>query len=229
MGQYYEVYNQTKNEKIEHNFEAVGGMKLTEHSYVNNNLAVFLRKKLATDWNGDKIYHIGDYAAPDDGTRTASKIWDTADNILNNAKSVKCPVTGNDEVLEYPYVINHDKKEYIDIRDADVCDYWIDKEGKAWLFYFDPLLLLTACGNGQGGGDYWGSDEELVGSWAGDNLSASATKPEGYDLITPHFNEGWDADFKDLKNAKELITNGIEGAGYQEWRKMVSEKIKVDL
>ena len=224
MGQYYEVYNRTKNEKIIHDFDVIGGMKLTEHSYVGNNLAVFLRKKLATDWKGDRIYHIGDYASPEDGTQTASKMWDGADNILNNAVSIKCPMAYEDEILEYPIVINHDTKEYIDIRDADVTDYWIDKDGKVWLFYYDPLLLLTACGNGLGGGDYRGSNEELIGSWAGDRLEASSSKPEGYEPFVPHFYDRHMSDFKDLKNAKRFMTYGIEGQGYQSFL----EKIKAD-
>ena len=218
MGQYYELYNRDTNQKIKHNFDVIGGMKLTEHSYVNNNLAVFLRKKLANEWSGNRIYHIGDYASPVDGTTTESKMWDEAYNILENAKSVKCPIAYDDEILDYPYVINLDEKQYVDIRDIDVCDYWIDESGDVWLFYFDPLLMLTACGNGQGGGDYWGPDEELIGSWAGDRLSASDTKPEGYELLIPHFyEEEISSNTKDVKKAKKIHTYGIEGAGYQKW------------
>ena len=31
--------------------------------------------------------------------------------------------------------------------------------------------MLTALGNGQGGGDYRGKEEEKIGAWAGDWIS----------------------------------------------------------
>lgn len=227
MGQYYSLYNRSKNERVEHDFNTIGGMKLTEHSYVVNNLAVFLRKKLANEWSGDRIYHIGDYASPNDGTSTASKMWADGYEILSNATSIKCPASSEDEQLEYPYIINHDKKKYVDIRDVDVCNYWVGKNGDVWLYFFDPLLLLTACGNGQGDGDYFGFDGELIGSWAGDRISASDTKPEGYEVLVPHFHEGVGLDPQVLKNHGKIINHGIEGDGYQKW--ISALKMKVDL
>lgn len=46
------------------------------------------------------------------------------------------------------------------------CPEW---DGETWFIH--PLPLLTAVGNGQGGGDYSGTDMELIGSWAGDHVS----------------------------------------------------------
>jgi len=37
------------------------------------------------------------------------------------------------------------------------------------------MSLLTAEGNGQGGGDYWGKDEKKVGMWARDVISTDTT------------------------------------------------------
>ena len=57
---------------------------------------------------------------------------------------------------------------------------------------FHPLPLLTANGNGRGGGDYLGSDMDLVGSWAGDRIAVA--NDEGmiktdYLRLEPQFKE----------------------------------------
>ena len=70
-----------------------------------------------------------------------------------------------------------------------------DEEGSI----IHPLPLLTCLGNGKGGGDYRGSDQEWVGSWA---LHALAAIPESAGLPDPdgewtdisdkvHFKEEW--------------------------------------
>jgi hypothetical protein len=43
-----------------------------------------------------------------------------------------------------------------------------------------PLPLLTAEGNGNGGGDYYGENKNMVGIWARDIISISDTVPEGF-------------------------------------------------
>ena len=48
------------------------------------------------------------------------------------------------------------------------------KEGY-WVY--SPISLLTAIGNGRGGGDYYGNNR-MVGEWAGDKVYLSETKPE---------------------------------------------------
>ena len=47
------------------------------------------------------------------------------------------------------------------------------KEGD-WIY--TPISLLTAIGNGRGGGDYR-RDNSLVGYWAGDEVYLSESKP----------------------------------------------------
>lgn len=44
-----------------------------------------------------------------------------------------------------------------------------------------PLPLLTAIGNGQGGGDYYGINQSVVGKWFWDELSISTSAPEEYE------------------------------------------------
>lgn len=65
----------------------------------------------------------------------------------------------------HPLLINWDKRLYVDKRLIEA-----DSDG----FRFHPLPLLTAEGNGRGGGDFDGLDpNHLVGSWARDHLSVS--------------------------------------------------------
>lgn len=241
MGQYFEVYNKTRNERIEHNFNLIGGMKLCEHSYLPNPLSVFLRDLLANEWKGDEIYHLGDYASPDDGTQTAFKLWDSSNKILDKADIIKVEdYEDPSKVVSNPYVINETKKQYLDIRDAAITS-WYKTEDGAILMFYDPLLLLTACGNGLGGGDYFSDvNRRLIGSWAGDKLSASDKEPEGYEKVRPVFmddygeNLGKDPEIgKYQKMADEMIKEnvgmmienyGIEGLGYQKLIKELNSR-----
>ena len=52
-----------------------------------------------------------------------------------------------------------------------------------------PLPLLIAHGNGQGGGDYYGSDMDKVGIWAFDHVYTSDEVPEGYEELVVDFKE----------------------------------------
>jgi hypothetical protein len=49
--------------------------------------------------------------------------------------------------------------------------------------------LLTAEGNGRGGGDFEGIGEKFVGTWARDIISVEKELPKGYKQIRPNFIE----------------------------------------
>lgn len=73
------------------------------------------------------------------------------------------------------YLVNLDKGEYIDLGEADL-------ESR---FSVHPLVALTAIGNGRGGGDYYGSNMDMVGAWALDLLEVTDVEPEGFDQLDP--------------------------------------------
>ena len=50
-----------------------------------------------------------------------------------------------------------------------------DEMGDGWVPH--PLPLLTAMGNGQGGGDYRGVNMDKIGCWAGDLLHVTMLPP----------------------------------------------------
>ena len=54
-----------------------------------------------------------------------------------------------------------------------------------------PLPLLTAIGNGLGGGDYRGVNEEHIGMWAGDLIGVSSIAPENFEKNEVYFKEEW--------------------------------------
>lgn len=49
--------------------------------------------------------------------------------------------------------------------------------------------VRTQQGNGLGGGDYWGTNEELIGTWALDTISIE-DEPIGKEIATEYFVEG---------------------------------------
>jgi hypothetical protein len=67
-------------------------------------------------------------------------------------------------------LVNHTKKLYIRYDEMPSNNGWI----------VNPLPLLTACGNGRGGGDYFDEypDFDKVGIWAGDVLSIEFAVPK---------------------------------------------------
>jgi hypothetical protein len=61
----------------------------------------------------------------------------------------------------------------------------VEKEDRS----IHPLPILTAEGNGRGGGDYYGTDANLAGIWARDILSIEKEIPDGYMEFECHFHE----------------------------------------
>ena len=81
------------------------------------------------------------------------------------------------------YVVNH----------TEHCGFSLDNlpsDDDGYVIY--PISLLTAIGNGRGGGDYWktNKDYDLVGSWAFDEISIEDEIPSGYVTVSqPQFIE----------------------------------------
>lgn len=83
------------------------------------------------------------------------------------------------------FLLNHSKALYIDI--ASYIKRSTDAEG--WCL--SPLPLLTACGNGRGGGDFYKehSGFEYVGAWAFDWVEYADHVPDGYTELPVRFAE----------------------------------------
>jgi hypothetical protein len=96
------------------------------------------------------------------------------------------------------YIINDELKEYVDYKHLPLgwcC--WDRKTKKAVPNCIDPLTILLAVGNGQGGGDYGNTlnNYNLVGKWVTTvkDIRVSDKKPgKDYKEFKPDFSENYD-------------------------------------
>lgn len=162
--------------------------KLTEFSWFGNPFCDALANELL---NPKIVIWCGDYAENSDLEKipycqykhiTVDKIWDSA-NYETIAKK--------EFDWSNKYILNLSKSEFINVN-----KYWnnsvitIDEE--PWVL--NPIAILTAVGNGRGGGDYFGSDMDHVGRWAGDVIVISEKYPP--ELLGTTFSE-LDVTFKE--------------------------------
>jgi hypothetical protein len=167
MGQYYIAIilgekDLSKQEIIRmymNSWDYNNGAKLVEHSYINNEYVSTFEHQLTPNgmFYKSRVVWAGDYA--DEEKDTDKNLYRTIDGqeekrFLGKIKDTK----------EFQYILNHSKKQYVDKKDK----------------YIHPLSLLTAEGNERGGGDYYGKDKDLVGTWARDIISVEKERPEEY-------------------------------------------------
>lgn len=130
--------------------------KLMEHSWWLNPTANAVAKMIFE--RSGHIFWCGDYSEDS----IAKMAWDNEDE-----RGLENP---EDFTLDNKYILNYSKKVYLDCnkyKKASDVDGWV----------IHPLPLLTALGNGLGGGDYIGINQDIVGSWAGDELEIIKEKP----------------------------------------------------
>jgi len=137
------------------------GAKLTEHSYLKNNFIQQFEFQLTKDGMFYKSRPVwaGDYA--DNEPNSESNLYHIAQNFPNKNLYTNLVIQ-----KEYPYIVNHTKKQYVN---------------KKKFTTYHPLPLLLAEGNGRGGGDYHGSNEDKIGIWARDVISVDEEIPEGFE------------------------------------------------
>lgn len=141
--------------------------KLTEHSWVGNKWVEGLTSLLfdnphAVWWMGDSVKHHPVKDMP---------VW--------RKERLKAPLFS--VPLNGFYIVNHTVREYLDF--DEYYKQSVDSLGHC----FHPLPLLTAVGNGDGGGDYTGVSEGMVGIWAGHFLEVTKMVPSDYKEICPLF------------------------------------------
>jgi len=165
MGQYYQAFNMTKKKKVS-SHDLGNGAKLMEHSYIGNSFIGAVMAMLKKEWKGDRIAWVGDYheAGEVGDVPTWEEAEDSYELVKLSAKTVK-----------KGFLNNHTKKLSIDLSKCSLYEGGVDS---GW--ELSPLSILTACGNGRGGGDYRG-DFAFVGIWAGNEFSCT-TKPE-FDIV----------------------------------------------
>jgi len=167
MGQYYHALILAEKSEADkefiraaiHAFSFNSGMKLIEHSYIDSQFMCaveFLLSPLGMFYKS-RVVWAGDYADPDPGSKENLHCLSEGKQYTPSHSIDFCMM-----MQQYKFIVNHTKKLFI------------NKAGR----HFHPLSLLTAEGNGRGGGDYSGSCEDLIGSWARDVISVEMTEPE---------------------------------------------------
>ena len=159
-------------------------VKLMGHCWWENEFMLSITSKL---WrNKMQIAWVGDYASSccDEGADddiSPKTLCEMSYNIFDESRIEAGYMTLKDKLL-----VNHTKKIYIDGNEYFSQNRQPDHE---WVC-IHPLPLLTAVGNGQGGGDYSGTDIEHVGSWRWNMVEVidnSEKLPSDYKKVEYHF------------------------------------------
>ena len=159
--------------------------KLLEHSWWENSFVNSFSERLYN--KPGRVIWCGDYAdEPDDfdfPNCSASyvpcyrEVWGDKVQTLSS--------TSTDFKLDDKFLINHDTKEFVDLNEYKRAS--TDKYG--WTIH--PLPLLTAVGNGRGGGDFHEGNigYENVGIWAWHLLTISDTPEKDFTKLNLVFVE----------------------------------------
>jgi len=185
MGQYYKVAfkREGDNAATVNDRKYKGGdyvfAKLMEHGYLENNLCkavaiILQRGKTRLAW-------VGDYSEDDElrSITTEDLNYDMVWGEHEYGHVLPAPRFS----YKGKYLVNYTKGVYISF-DKWVASY---KGDNNWPIC--PFAVLTAIGNGRGGGDYEGTEMDLVGAWAWDEIAITKKIPEGFKLLDFHFEE----------------------------------------
>lgn len=174
MGQYYNILTMKNNrykvyDRSYYNTQRQKEYmmaKLTEHSWIGNSTMESFSNIIFR--NPQKIAWVGDYADDTKKYEITNK-----ELTLKKIKALrKIAHKSNKEITmeyrplntKYMLLVNWTKNQYIDMYE------YIEKNSKdGWCLH--PLSLLTALGNGKGGGDYYGINKDMIGTWAFDKIS----------------------------------------------------------
>lgn len=195
MGQYYSPLIKRENEYTAYDLNS--GLKLTEHSWLYNSDVNAIAEMLYK--NPAQLAWVGDYA---DETEEEKAVHQHAWG--EDASLQKLP-EGDGHFMEGKFLVNHDKKEYIDIEhytEKSMYDDWCPH----------PLSLMTAMGNGRGGGDYRSPvNADMIGSWAMDTISVEDEAPVGFKELDVWFSEEpdkiteWEKEQSDKKYIENIV------------------------
>lgn len=183
MGQYFRIITRNASGTTVYNRAIKGegeyvAAKLMEHSWWENSTCKALAASIVD--NPTKVCWCGDYAEDEEckalGFSYGEVCGDDADDREID------PAPADFSLDNYKYLVNHDKNQFVDLAKYRTAS--TDGDGDCVF----PVSILTALGNGRGGGDYHG-DDPLVGSWAFDTVEITndAAKIDGFEEIEPVF------------------------------------------
>lgn len=204
MGQYYQCLTKKGGDFTHYSLQVKGwkhhgeakdyeptynGVKLLEHSWWGNDFMKAITSKLYK--NAMQVAWVGDYANDYNWEHPENKPDPKALCWLAWGGMTDAPILDEEDIdagnmtLDGKYLVNHTKCIYINGDEYKKLNE--DKDG--WCIH--PLSLLTACGNGLGGGDYHDNNPDYwrVGEWCFDEISVEDEAPENYTKEIYNFKE----------------------------------------
>ena len=194
MGQYYRmvVENAQTHEEKFFSTRVNGkhcGEKLMEHSYNGNNVTSVITNAIFK--TPSKVYWIGDYSTDiiedlDVSEEEKEKISIYYDHLwAKDSQKYDTEISEEELItLDGLYIVNHTQECYIDF------DKYKKKAIDDYGYVIYPISLLCAVGNGLGGGDFRsGKGLDEIGTWIGDIIEVTDTKPIKYDECNIIFKE----------------------------------------
>lgn len=156
--------------------------KICEHAFVTNPFVDAAVRLLAGQYYGRPFVWCGDYA-PNIAINNGA-IWVNPYDVISdwlednegNERKGMIALEHAPELQADVYIVNIDKKECIKV-----------PASRPNKLIFHPLPLFCAAGNGEGGGDYFGSHEDFVGSWAYNRIGVVFEKPNGFKMLKIKF------------------------------------------
>lgn len=156
------------------------GAKLTEHSWIGNDFVNAVMSRMAELTRGGatiRLAWVGDYSDDVEVPGHEGHHEEGCAVAWGEYVAVHSPLSRS---MTYDlYVHDMDRDEYVKVPGRESDDVWT----------LHPVPLLTAVGNGEGGGDYEGTSMDLVGTWAYDEIRVTAEEPSGAREIVPGFVE----------------------------------------
>jgi hypothetical protein len=177
MGQYYKIVILDENDRIvwtayPRNYGS--GLKLMEHSYIGNDLMTVVEQQLYS--NPQRLVWAGDYADKEPNGK---------DNLYTITSNQERSFTSPKNIPTIRYLVNHSTKQIVGLQRGSTNDDDL---------VIHPLSILTAEGNGRGGGDFIGHGP--IGEWARDTISTETDESiecymndERFKLFVPNFEE----------------------------------------
>lgn len=198
MGQYYKslVIDRHGRAFTNSSWKFDNGAKLMEHSYIGNKYVNDVLDKIYC--NPCQVAWVGDYSEngacvyndkAEDFNKYYEMCWGENEVAEDGVKETT--IQFDMEHCHY-FLINHTKHIYLDIEKYVNANKWTETyTDDTWDMCINPLPLLTACGNNQGGGDYYENHVGFndVGSWALDLIEINDGKPFGYEEVEYYFKE----------------------------------------
>lgn len=148
------------------------GAKLTEHAwlpnpFVNAVIRHIIDKPLQLGWVGD---YARDTELPEEILALCNVVYSESQKDTSLAQIPPLPL--DCDHLDW-FFVNETKKVYLDLKTYFLRS--IESDGRHCAH---PVPLLTAIGNGMGGGDYHGINEKEVGAWAFDEVYITQARPD---------------------------------------------------